>query len=125
MIDTSLMKELLTEELQTLTVELSALGITNPQNAEDWIAIPQDTDSFEPDENVTADKAEDWEERNATISALEISYRNLLRALQKIETSEYGICEIDGEKIEEDRLAVEPSARTCKEHMDEEMDLSV
>ena len=38
-------------------------------------------------------------------------------ALEKIEKGTYGICETGGEKIEEDRLEANPSARTCKAHM--------
>jgi RNA polymerase-binding transcription factor DksA len=38
-------------------------------------------------------------------------------ALDKIEEGRFGICEECGEKIEEDRLEANPSARTCKAHM--------
>ena len=83
MIDTSLIKEQLLEDLAKLTSELKELGIHNPQNGADWIAIPNDVEVFEADENVSADRVEDWEERNATINALEVSYNNLVLALQK------------------------------------------
>lgn len=125
MIDTTLMKERLAEDLEVLTTELKELGIHNPQNSKDWIAIPQDVEVFEADENVSADRVEDWEERNATINALEVSYNDLILALQKIEDGAYGICEIGGEEIEEERLLADPSARTCMEHMGEEVELSL
>lgn len=123
MIDTSLFKERLEEELAVITKELQGLGIQNPQSKEDWIAIPKDTDVFEANENVSADRAEDWEERNATVNALEISYNDLILALSKIEDGVYGICEIGGEEIEEERLNADPSARTCIEHMGEEIEV--
>jgi len=36
--------------------------------------------------------------------------------LKKIEDGTYGICEVGGEEIPEDRLDANPSARTCIEH---------
>lgn len=123
MIDTSVLKARLEKDLQVMTEELQELGIHNPQVTTDWIAIPKDVDVQEADENISADRVEDWEERNATLNALEISYGNITLALSKIENGTYGVCEIGGEEIEEDRLDVEPSARTCKAHMDEEVEL--
>ena len=122
MIDVTTYKERLTEDLRVITSELQELGIHNPQVKEDWIALPEDSDE-EADENLVADKAEEWLERTATLSALETSYNNIVRALQRIEEGTYGICEISGEEIEEERLDADPSARTCKAHMDEELDL--
>lgn len=122
MIDVTTYKERLTEDLRVITSELQELGIHNPQVKEDWIALPEDSNE-EADENLVADKAEEWLERTATLSALETSYNNIVRALQKIEDGTYGICEISGEEIEEERLEADPSARTCKAHMDEELDL--
>lgn len=123
MIDTSLFRERLQEELAIITKELQGLGIQNPQSKDDWIAIPKDVEVFEADENVSADRMEDWEERNATVNALEVSYNDIVRALSKIENGVYGICEIGGEEIEEERLEADPSARTCIEHMGEELEV--
>ena len=123
MIDTSLFRERLQEELAIITKELQGLGIQNPQSKDDWIAIPKDVEVFEADENVSADRMEDWEERNATVNALEVSYNDIVRALSKIEDGVYGICEIGGEEIEEERLEADPSARTCIEHMGEELEV--
>jgi RNA polymerase-binding transcription factor DksA len=124
MIDTTLYKEILEKELHSLTKALQDLGIHNPQVKEDWIALPEDVTIFEADENVSADRVEDWDERNATVSALEVSYNNIIHALTKIEQGTFGICEIGGEEIEVDRLEADPSARTCKAHLDEEVGLS-
>lgn len=123
MIDTSIYKTVLEDELAQLTKELNNLGIHNPQVEADWIALPQDVNDFEADENVSADRVEDWEERNATLSALEISYNNIRKALTKIEDGTYGLCEIGNEEIELERLAADPSARTCKAHINDELEL--
>lgn len=125
MIDNATYKARLQDELSLITKELQELGIHNPEVAEDWIALPKDGEIAEADENVAADRAEDLEERIATLAALETQYNDLVRALSKIEKGTYGICEIGGEEIEEERLDADPSARTCIEHMSEEIDLIV
>ncbi|MEK7091498.1 MAG: TraR/DksA C4-type zinc finger protein [Patescibacteria group bacterium] len=40
-------------------------------------------------------------------------------ALAKIDAGNYGLCEISQEPIELDRLEANPSARTCKKHLDQ------
>ena len=37
----------------------------------------------------------------------------------KMEKETFGICEVCGKEIEEDRLLANPSARTCKKHLNE------
>ena len=118
--ETTHYKQKLQEELATVTEELQTLGVQNPDNAEDWVATPTDTETGEADENVSADHAEDLEERTAILADLEKKYNSILHALRKIETGTYGICEVSGEQIEEDRLDVNPAARTNKAHMEEE-----
>ncbi len=123
MTDTETYKARLQEDLALITKELQELGIHNPQVPEDWIALPEDGDIAVADENVAADRAEDLEERVATLAALETQYNDLIRALAKIENGTYGICEIGREEIEEERLNADPSARTCIAHMGDELDL--
>ena len=123
MIDTVHFKTLLEKDLEALIPQLEELGIHNPQVSEDWIPLPQDSEISESDENVAADRAEDLEERTATLEALEARYNNIMRALSKIDAGTYGVCEISGEEIEFARLEANPSARTCKAHMEEEASL--
>lgn len=119
-IDTDNMKAALKEELSLVTGELKGLGIHNPQAKEDWIPTPRDVGEPDADPNVVADQSEDWVERRGTLDALEARYNNINRALEKIEKGNYGVCEICGEEIGEDRLAANPAARTCREHMNDE-----
>lgn len=118
-LDTTYFKTLLTAELDAVTSELRSLGIHNPENPHDWIATPTDTEVGEADENVSADHAEELEERTATLADLERRYNDTVRALEKIEAGTYGICEISGEPIEEERLRANPAARTCIAHREE------
>lgn len=113
-------KTALTTMLEALTEELKTVGIHNPENASDWIAVPDEVDPNEPDDNLAADVIEEWDERQALVATLERRYNDITRALQKIEEDTFGTCEICKKEIEVDRLTVNPAARTCKEHMHEE-----
>ncbi|MBI4086871.1 TraR/DksA C4-type zinc finger protein [Candidatus Kaiserbacteria bacterium] len=124
MIDTASYKEKLTESLARVTEELKTLGIHNPENPADWVPTPPtDVDGPEADPVDAADRVEEWDEHAATLAPLEHEYNDIIRALKKIENDTYGICEISGEEIEQDRLEANPAARTCKAHMEEEEDL--
>ena len=123
-IDTTTQKIKLEEMLTQVTSELKGLGIHNPENPEDWIATPELEEGGQADENVAADRVEDWDERAATLATLEHQYNDINRALRKIEDGTYGICEISGGEIDADRLAANPAARTCKAHMEEESSLT-
>lgn len=123
-IDIEKQKTKLEEDLRTVTESLKGLGIHNPEVPEDWIATPAEEMDREPDLNEAADRIEEWGERRATLAVLETRYNNILRALKKIEEGTYGICEISGQPIEEDRLEAYPAARTMKAHADEESTLA-
>lgn len=124
MIDTTVYKGRLEKDLEEITKELQELGIHNPQVHEDWIALPKDGDIAEADQNTAADRAEDLEERTATLAALETRYNNIVQALSKIELGTYGMCEICNGPIEADRLDANPAARTDKAHMNDEENLA-
>ncbi len=70
------------------------------------------------DSNEVADNIEEFEENTAVLKELEIRYNDIKDALDKIEKNKYGICEVSGEEIEEERLIANPAARTCKAHME-------
>jgi len=123
MTDHTKYKGALESALLEMTTDLKELGIHNPQVEKDWIATPGEKADGEPDENIAADRSEDWQERRATVATLETRYNNIVRALQKIEEGTYGVCEICGDPIEADRLAVNPAARTNKVHINDEVQL--
>jgi len=118
--DISVYKSQLEMMLKELTSELGAIGIHNPQNPQDWIAVPEGVDTQEADTDLVADVAEEWDERQGLVATLEKRYNDVTRALGKIESGTYGICEISGEHIEETRLDANPAARTNIAHMNEE-----
>ncbi len=110
--------------LEELTRELKAIGIHNPDNPSDWIAVPEGVDANEPDSDLVADVVEEWDERQALVATLERRYNDITRALLKSRNGTFGICEMCTQPIEDARLDANPGARTCMEHMNEEETLS-
>ena len=111
-------KTKLEEEKKLLEDELSTLGQVDKTG--DWEATPEDEMNSQEvqDEGDMAERAEDYEERSIKLNSLEIRLSDVNEALEKIEGDNYGICENCKKEIEEDRLEVNPAARTCKECVD-------
>lgn len=105
-------------EKKLLERELEKVGRRNPDNPADWEATPADKENSQADENVAADRIEGYEENVAIVNTLEARYQDVKNGLEKIKKGTYGLCEIDGKEIEVERLEANPSARTCKEHVD-------
>lgn len=122
--DTHVYKTALEELLKNITEELKTIGIHNPENPSDWIAVPEDLDVEEPDQNLAADAVEEWDERNGLVAVLEARYNSIISALARIDAGTFGTCEVCGKPIEERRLEVSPTARTCMQHLEEESTLS-
>lgn len=105
-------------EFQELTKELQSVGRINPANPKDWESVPEDISREErTDYNDVADKIEGYEENTAILKDLEVRFNEVKDALDRIKNGTYGVCEVGGEPIEEDRLEANPAARTCKKHM--------
>ncbi len=113
--NTSEMKQKLEEEKASLVTSLAEVGAKDENG--DWQAVPDKDNVQEPDPNDVADKMEDFNERSATLDTLEKRLREVDSALAKIEAGNYGVCEVSGEPIEEDRLNANPAAKTCKMHI--------
>ncbi len=109
----------LEEEKKLLEEELRSLGKFDKKTS-DWEATPDSeiVNQDVPDEGDMADRAADYEERSSTLSALESRLNDIKDALNNIEEGKYGSCEVCGNKIEEDRLEANPSARTCEACME-------
>lgn len=123
--DVAIYKDKLDAALVAIVTELSTIGIYDAVN-DNWEAVPdQDISNEDADENTSADFVESWNERRATLSALEREYRDIKRALKKIDLGTFGICEVSGEPIEEKRLDARPDARTCIAHMNDEAQLPI
>lgn len=117
--DTNYFKQKLEEELTQLEAELKTVGRKNPDNNNDWEATPAEIEPDMAEETEVADAIEEFGNNTAILKQLEIRYNEVKDALAKIANGTYGICEISGEKIEEERLEANPAARTCIEHKEE------
>jgi RNA polymerase-binding transcription factor DksA len=124
MIDTTLFRSKLESELARIITDLEPIAIYD-EASEEWNAIPDSQELKESDDNNEADGIEEWNERRATVAALDITFRNINRALDKIADGSFGVCEIGGEIIETERLDFLPTARTCTAHMNDEDILSL
>ncbi len=118
-LNTTHFKDLLEAELKVLETELATVGRKNPTDSTDWEAIEPDMDMDKADDNVVADGIEEYENNRGILDQLETRLNEVKSALNKIEKGTYGICEISGQPIEEDRLEANPAARTCKAHMND------
>ena len=106
-------KAKLIEEKATAEEELSLIAKKDING--DWEAVPETEiiNQEVPDEADLSERAEDYEERTIKTNSLEEKIKSINVALEKIEKGNYGICEVCGEKIEEERLEINPFATTC------------
>ena len=65
------------------------------------------------DEDERASEVEQYVDDIALESNLEAQLKDTLDALEKLEAGTYGICEVTGEEISEERLRIYPAARTA------------
>jgi len=116
-IDIKYFENKLREEFSLIEKELNEVGRKNPDNKADWEAEPAEMNTDSADSNETADNIEEYEGNTAVLKELEIRFNDVKDALAKIEKGTYGLCEVDGSPIEEERLIANQAARTCKKHM--------
>lgn len=112
-IDTEIIKKKLEEEKGRLEKELSTVAHEKKEGGA-WEAMGTLVDeSDQADPNDVADKIEEFETNQAITESFKEELREVNQALLKIEAGTYGVCEICGKPIEENRLEANTSARTC------------
>ncbi len=114
--NTDALKKKLLAEKESLESELGYIGDKDEQNPGNYNARPAETDPIGFRDEV-ADRLEELDERLAIEQPLEARLRNVIEALKRMDDGNYGVCEVCGKKIEDDRLTASPSARTCKAHL--------
>lgn len=111
--NTDMYKGKLEEEKTLLESQLTGMGAKFDPITKNWQATPDDVGE-ESDENDLGDKYEDFEKTDEKVETLEERLNDINSALEKIGTEKFGVCEVCGGQIEEDRLEVNPAAKTCK-----------
>lgn len=120
-IDTQKFKEKLEAEIITLKEEMQKIARINlDSKTEDWEAKGAQEGVGQADPNERADAQEEYELNNTLLKDIEVRYNNTKKALERIENKTYGVCEVDNEPIESERLEANPAATTCKAHMSKE-----
>lgn len=114
--DTEQFKKKLLEEQAELEEELSSIGQKDRQSSGGWEATANDIKVDSADENEVADKFEELEENAGVVNKLDGQLDGVKAALERIENGTYGICEICGKPIENERLEANPSARASIKH---------
>ena len=56
----------------------------------------------------------------ALAGTVDVDLRRVDAALERVEKGTYGRCEVCGRPVEDERLEVTPTARTCIEHREQE-----
>ncbi len=118
--DIKFLKEKLEIEKAELEKELGNLGVKDPETGEWKVLGDPITEEDLMDKNDMGDRDEDFSEKADILNELDIRYKEIMKALEKIERNDdsFGKCEVSGEMIEEDRLRANPAATTCKKHME-------
>ena len=116
-IDTEHFKNILLKEVSLLEKELGALGRKNPSNTSDWEATEKPADEVSAEDGDVAGEIEQYENNSAELAQLETQLKQVKNALEKIKNGTYGLCEVCNKPIEIERLEANPSAKTCKAHM--------
>ena len=115
--ETNTHKEKLLEERVKLEKELDTVSVQDSKNSSDWNAKSINSDTDLADEGEVAIADETMTTNMALSDDLEMQLKNVNEALSKIEAGRFGKCDVCGKEIEEERLIVNPAAKTCVEHM--------
>lgn len=104
--DFNLYEKQLSEEKTALLVELKEVSTI-------------EVDAVRSDASDVADRLETYEGRAILLRQLNSRLAEINTALEKIRNNDstFGICHICAKNIEDDRLAANPAATTCKEHI--------
>lgn len=115
-IDIQHFKTLLENEKKILERDLEEIGRKVDPSGVVWDSATREGEDT-ADRDDVASSIESFDNNESTILVLETQLHEVNHALEKIEKGNYGICEVSGEQIEQDRLEANPSARTSKKHL--------
>lgn len=106
-------KNRLEEEKNGLEKTLFEFASKEEGSEDNWTTKYPDIAPDERDPEDSADEVEEYTDLLPQEYALEIKLKNVNDALDKIKEGNYGICEICGRPISQERLEVNPSSKKC------------
>lgn len=109
-------EELLLKEKKELEEMLATVASKNPRDPSDWEASYPDLNVDPSDKSDMADEVEEFDTNIGINTVLETRLKEVVAALERIQSGKYGMCDTGGEPIEEKRLKANPAARTCLKH---------
>lgn len=109
-------REKLEERKKHLEKDMERVGRKNPNAPGDWEVAPVDLNTETSDPNELADVFEEMETRSAIEDKIEERLMAVNQALARIKRGTYGHCQVCKEPIEEKRLKISPTAKTCIKH---------
>jgi len=113
-------KERLVLEKDMLITELKKISIKDKNDKYTAKEVLENNDVNDLEDQ--AMELADFDNNLTITTELQNQLQEVEIALEKIEKDEYGKCEMCGEDIEEKRLITLPSASTCREHMEVEVE---
>ena len=106
-------RQLLTEERTRLEGLLNRIDDVSEEGQEDSVSELSTVDQHPADAgSETFERTKDLSVHEDVTGRLE----DVARAFEKLESGEYGACEVCGEPIPDERLEALPAARNCVEH---------
>lgn len=109
-IDISKLKAKLLVEYARLEQQLDEIGKLDDLKPNDWNPIKWDENNNDQDPIEVADEIEDYVMNTAASDTLEVRFREVLAALERIKEGTYGYDEETGEPIKAERLQANPAA---------------
>jgi len=109
-------REKLEEQKKHLEKDMERVGRKNPNVPGDWELAPMEINTDTSDPNDLADTFEELENRSAIEDKIEERLVAVNQALLRIKRGTFGYCQVCHESIEEKRLKVSPTAKTCIKH---------
>jgi len=106
-------KESLSKEKKELERLLSEFAEKEKGSEHNFKTKYTNIDPEEVDPEEAVNEVEEFVDLLPQEYTLEIKLKNVDESLEKIEKGTYGICEVCGRDIEEERLKASPSAKKC------------
>ncbi len=115
--DINIFKKRLEEESEALKQQLDAMSRHTETNPDKWEVISKPVEPESEKEDAAA-ILEEYDKNVALVNDLQIRYRKVIDAIERINNNTYGICTMSGVQhtIKDERLMADPAARTCEAH---------